>query len=108
MTYLAIITAVPISVIMLLALLGARYIPNKRIGLVEKRWSGQGSVPSGLIALSGEAGYQPQVLRGGLHWLMPLQYAVHLLPLVTIPQGKIGYFHQLPLCYGRADRENYR
>ena len=51
----------------------------------------QGSVKSGFIALNGEAGYQPDVLRGGLHYLMPIQYVVHIAPLVTIPQGKIGY-----------------
>lgn len=72
-------------------LLGLRYIRNDRIGIVEKRLSRRGSVTSGLIALEGEAGYQPQVLRGGLHWLMPLQYAVHTAPLVNIPQGRIGY-----------------
>jgi uncharacterized membrane protein YqiK len=31
------------------------------------------------------------VLRGGLHWRMPIQYVVHQMPLVTITQGKIGY-----------------
>ncbi|MBI5202637.1 MAG: flotillin family protein [Elusimicrobia bacterium] len=72
-------------------LLGFRYIRNDRIGIVEKRWSRKGSVKSGLIALEGEAGYQPDVLRGGLHWLMPLQYAVHTAPLVAIGQGRIGY-----------------
>ena len=75
----------------LLALSGIRFIPNNRIGLVEKRFSGKGSIKSGLIALSGEAGYQPQVLRGGLHYLMPIQYVVHIAPLVTITQGKVGY-----------------
>ena len=76
----------------LLYLTGAvRYIPNTRVGVVEKLWSRQGSVPSGLIALNGEAGFQPHVLRGGLHFMMPLQYRVHIMPLVTIPQGKIGY-----------------
>ncbi len=74
-----------------LLLSGIRFIPNNRIGLVEKRFSGKGSVKSGLIALNGEAGYQPQVLRGGLHYLMPIQYVVHTMPLVTISQGKIGY-----------------
>jgi uncharacterized membrane protein YqiK len=58
--------------------------------MVEKRFAGS-SVKSGLIALNGEAGYQPDVLRGGLHWLMPIQYVVHMMPLVTITQGKIGY-----------------
>jgi hypothetical protein len=34
------------------------------VGIVEKLISGRGSVASGLIALSGEAGFQPNVLRG--------------------------------------------
>lgn len=72
-------------------LMGIRYIPNNRIGIVEKRWSRRGSVKSGFIALHDEAGYQPNVLRGGLHYLIPLQYVVHIAPLVTITQGKIGY-----------------
>ena len=41
-----------------------RYIPNNRVGILEKLWSGAGSVKSGLIALNGEAGFQPLVLRG--------------------------------------------
>jgi uncharacterized membrane protein YqiK len=77
--------------IVIFLLTGFRYIPNNKIGVVEKRISGRGSVKSGIIALEGEAGFQPQMLRGGLHYLMPIQYAVHVLPLVTIPQGRIGY-----------------
>ncbi|HRX85402.1 MAG TPA: SPFH domain-containing protein [Phycisphaerae bacterium] len=72
-------------------LASVRYIPNKRIGVVEKRWSRKGSVANGLIAVRGEAGFQPAVLRGGLHVLAAVQYKVHVLPLVTIPQGRIGY-----------------
>ncbi|HJV48283.1 MAG TPA: SPFH domain-containing protein [Geothrix sp.] len=68
-----------------------RYIPNNRVGIVEKLISGKGSVKSGLIALNGEAGFQPQLLRGGWHLLTPFQYRIHKMPLVTIPQGKIGY-----------------
>ncbi len=79
------------GLLLLILLFGIRFIPNNRIGLVEKRFGGKGSVKSGLIALHGEAGYQPNVLRGGLHWLMPIQYVVHMMPLVTITQGKIGY-----------------
>lgn len=81
-----------LGVLLFLVLLsGIRFIPNNRIGLVEKRFSGKGSVKTGLIALNGEAGFQPKVLRGGLHYLIPIQYVVHMMPLVTIPQGKIGY-----------------
>ena len=68
-----------------------RYIPNDRLGILEKMWSGQGSVRGGLIALKGEAGFQPEVLRGGFHFFMPFQYRIHRAPLVTIPQGQIGY-----------------
>jgi uncharacterized membrane protein YqiK len=68
-----------------------RYIPNDRIGVLEKLWSRTGSVKEGLIALNGEAGFQPNVLRGGFHFFFPFQYRVHKAPLVTIPQGQIGY-----------------
>ena len=36
------------------------YIPNDKIGIVEKKWSGRGSVQGGFIALHGEAGFQPE------------------------------------------------
>jgi uncharacterized membrane protein YqiK len=68
-----------------------RYVRNNRVAVVEKLWSGSGSLPGGLIALNGEAGYQPDVLRGGYHFFFPFQYRVHSQPLVTIPQGQIGY-----------------
>lgn len=83
--------AIPATLVVGFLLAGIRYIPNDRIGIVEKRWSARGSVPSGLIALRGEAGFQPRILRGGLHWKMPIQYVVHRMPLVTIAQGSIGY-----------------
>lgn len=78
--------------ILIFALAGVKFIPNNRIGILEKRFSTKGSVKSdSFIALNREAGYQPELLRGGLMWLMPFQFKVHLAPLVTIPQGQIGY-----------------
>lgn len=68
-----------------------RYIGNNRVAVVEKLWSGKGSIAGGLIALKGEAGFQPDVLRGGLHFFFPFQYRLHIQSLVTIPQGRIGY-----------------
>ncbi len=68
-----------------------RYIPNNRVGIVEKLFSMKGSVRGGIIALGGEAGYQPEVLRGGWHVMKPFIYRIHKVPLVTIPQGSIGY-----------------
>ena len=69
------------------------YIPNDRIGIVEKLWSPNGSLTEGaVIALHGEAGYQADILRGGIHFgLWRWQYTIHKFPLVTIKQGKIGY-----------------
>ncbi len=76
-------------------LLGVRYIPHTRIGLVEKLWSRTGSLTGGnIIALTGEAGFQSEILRGGMHWLyFPWQYRIHRQPLVTISEGKTGYVY---------------
>ena len=91
MTVLVFVGYVVFGILFLIMLSGIRFIPNNRIGVIEKRFSGKGSVKSGFIAMNGEAGYQPRILRGGLHYLMPIQYVVHMMPLVTISQGKIGY-----------------
>ena len=88
---LILIPVILVALAVLVLLSGIRVIPNTRIGIVEKRFSPKGSVKSGFIALNGEAGFQPKVLRGGIHYLTPFQYVVHTAPLVTIPQGKIGY-----------------
>src|SRR5215468_6737519 len=87
---LIVVLALAAAVLVLLSN-SIRYIANNRIAIVEKLWSSKGSVKGGLIALNGEAGYQPEVLRGGLHFLFPFQYRLHVHPLVTIPQGRIGY-----------------
>jgi uncharacterized membrane protein YqiK len=81
--------------LLLAAWLTVRYIPNQRVGVVEKLWSSSGSVSEGrIIALNGEAGYQADLLRGGIHFgLWRWQYRVHKVSLVTIPQSKIGYVY---------------
>ncbi len=92
MTYvLGTLAIVAVIYFLLGSITGIRLIPNNRVGIVEKRFSRRGSLKQGFIALSGEAGFQPQLLRGGLHFLMPVQYRVHVTSLVTIPQGKMGY-----------------
>lgn len=68
-----------------------RYIPNDRIGVVEKLWSSSGSVKAGLLALHGEAGLQPDLRRGGFHFFAPFQFRVHIHPMVSVTQGRIGY-----------------
>lgn len=68
-----------------------RYIPNNQVGIVEKLWTTKGSIEGGFIALNGEAGYEPEVLRGGLHVFFPFMYRIHKSDLVTVGQGKIAY-----------------
>jgi uncharacterized membrane protein YqiK len=68
-----------------------RYIPNNQVGIVEKLWTSKGSIKGGFIALHGEAGYEPEVLRGGLHVFFPFMYRIHKSDLVTVGQGKIAY-----------------
>ncbi|HDR9284862.1 TPA: flotillin family protein, partial [Burkholderia vietnamiensis] len=88
-----------------------RYIPDDRVGVVEKLWSRSGSVQSGLLALAGEAGFQPELLRGGFHFFAPFQYRVHIHPMVSVTQGKIGYVfardgRDLPAGQTLADNAN--
>jgi uncharacterized membrane protein YqiK len=75
--------------------MGLRYIPNNFVGIVEKLWSRSGSVPDGrIIAIHDEAGFQSDLLRGGFHFgLWRWQYRLHRVPLVTIPQSRIGYVY---------------
>lgn len=105
-----------IAVILAIALLVwisgiIRYIPNDRVGVVEKLWSLNGSVKSGLLALSGEAGFQPDLRRGGFHFFAPFQYRVHIHSMVSVTQGKIGYVfardgRDLPAGQTLADNSN--
>lgn len=92
------ISVVLLGCLVMLLLVGwccFRYIPNNSVGVVEKLWSGSGSVAEGqIIALNDEAGFQADLLRGGVHFgYWRWQYAVHQVPLVTISQGKIGYVY---------------
>src|SRR5262249_18454560 len=84
-----------VGVIALVELCGLRIIPNDQVGIVENLWSPKGSVPEGrIIALAGEAGYQVDVLRGGVHFgLWRWKYRIHKIGLVTVPQGQIGYVY---------------
>ena len=84
--------AAVIALLVLIRISGVfRYIPNNQVGIVEKLWSPTGSVTSGFIALNGEAGFGPEVLRGGIHIFMPFTYRIHRSDLVTVGQGRIAY-----------------
>lgn len=70
-----------------------RYVSNTKVGIIEKLWSAKGSLADGeIVALNGEAGFQPNVLRGGLHFgYWRWQYSVHKRSLITVKQGKLAY-----------------
>lgn len=76
-------------------LLGIVYIPHTQIGIIEKIWSGKGSLKEGqIIARDGAAGFQANFLRGGLHFgLYPWQYRIHKEPLVVVGEGKMAYVY---------------
>src|SRR6201990_719082 len=76
-------------------LLGIVYIPHTQVGIIEKIWSGRGSLREGqIIARHFEAGYQARFLRGGIHFgLYPWQYRIHKEPLVVVGEGKMAYVY---------------
>src|SRR6476660_1536778 len=76
-------------------LLGIVYIPHTHVGVIEKIWSGKGSLKEGqIIARNGEAGFQARFLRGGIHFgLYPWQYRIHKEPLVVVGEGKMAYVY---------------
>lgn len=72
-------------------ILGLRVINSNEVAVIEKWWSLKGSLKDAIIALNGEAGYSPDLLRGGIHFKSVLMYKIHRYPLITIPQGQIAY-----------------
>src|SRR3984957_9478125 len=87
------IAAVAVIVLFILIRMAnvVRYIPNNQVGIVEKLWAVRGSIKSGFIPLHGEAGFQPDILRGGIHFFLPFMYSIHKSDLVTVGQGRIAY-----------------
>ena len=53
-----------VAVFVILKIVGFRVIRPDQVGIVEKWWSPKGSLKDNIIALHGEAGFQPY-RRGG-------------------------------------------
>ena len=83
------------GLLLLAWLLGVRYIPHNKVGIIEKLWSAQGSLKHGqIISADGRAGFQAALLRGGIHFgYYPWQYRLHMEPLVQVSESKIGYVY---------------
>ena len=88
---LLVVAAVLVLYLLIFKILGLRVIHSDEVAVVEKWWSVHGSLKNAIIALNGEAGYAPDVLRGGMHFRTALMYKIHRYPLITIPQGQIAY-----------------
>jgi uncharacterized membrane protein YqiK len=87
--------AIVLFLLCLPRLLGIIYIPHTQVGIIEKIWSGKGSLREGqIIARNSEAGFQAKFLRGGIHFgLYPWQYRIHKEPLVVVAEGKMAYVY---------------
>lgn len=88
---LYILVAVVVLYLLIFQIFGLRIIGSNEVAVVEKWWSRKGSLKDSIIALHGEAGYAPDLLRGGMHFKSALMYKIHKYPLITVPQGQIAY-----------------
>ena len=78
--------------IILFKVLGLTVIGSDEVAVIEKWWSLKGNLPQGqLISINGEAGFQPDVLRAGIHILPRFIYKVHKYKMIVVPQGQMGY-----------------
>jgi len=94
-TVILVILGTLVALVVIPWLAGVRYIPHNKVGIVEKLWSPGGSLTGGrIIALEGEAGFQADLLRGGIHvGFFPWQYRIHKEPLVMVSESKVGYIY---------------
>ncbi len=88
---IGIVAGIIVLYIFIAKILGLRVINPNEVAVVEKWWSFRGSLKDSIIALNGEAGYVPDLLRGGIHFRTVLMFRIHRYPLITIPQGQIAY-----------------
>jgi hypothetical protein len=91
--YIVFAVSVGVASVFLVAwLAGVRYIPHSRVGIVEKLWSGHGSLTQGrIVALNGEAGFRQPVKGRPAFGLLPPQYRIHKEPLVMISKVRSVY-----------------
>lgn len=81
---------VPVLIVLVVVLKSLVSIGETEMGLVTKRFALKKLSGSNPIAFHGEAGYQKDVLRAGLRFVLWPLYSVKKFPLVQIPSGQIG------------------
>lgn len=85
------VVAIIIVLFIILKVLGIVIIGSDEVGISEKWWSPRGTLNKQILALKGESGFQPDLLRAGFHLKTPLMFKIHRASLITIAQGKIAY-----------------
>lgn len=87
------IFTIMIIVLVLLAayiLVGPVLISSDDVAVIEKRF-GRHLKNGDFIALHGEAGFQADILRTGLHFKCRIIYKIRKCPMITIKQDEMGY-----------------
>lgn len=81
----------PVIIIATWLFLGMKFIREREVGIVVKRFALRNLPPGQIIALRGEAGIQADVLSPGLHFFYWFwQYSVSRTGLVEVPQDHIA------------------
>lgn len=88
---IGVILIIILAIILVMTIVGPVVVGSEEVAIVEKKFSSKSLQNGAFIATDGEAGYQSDVLRAGLHFKNRIIYKIHKCPLITIKQGKIGY-----------------
>jgi hypothetical protein len=65
------------------------YVAPGQMAIINAK-SGEALAPGQILAKPGQQGIQEQVLGEGRHFLNPWLYEIKIVPVVTIPPGKVG------------------
>jgi uncharacterized membrane protein YqiK len=114
---LALAVGALVSLIVFFSAASVRFIGADSVGIVVKNVGSKSLDGSSYIATDGEKGVQADVLSPGWHlWYWPFIYDVEVVPLVEVPEGKVGLIETkdgLPLDEGQVfapewDRETFQ
>ncbi|MEO6397548.1 MAG: SPFH domain-containing protein [Tepidiformaceae bacterium] len=102
MPLVPLIVAAVILAVLLILIVGGHMLVNiggQQIGVLERRYLGQGLPEGRVIAMKGQIGIQARVLAPGLHFLPPFLYAVRKDVMILIEQDQVGLVESID---GRA------
>ena len=65
------------------------YVNHDQMAVITAK-AGDPLPPGQILARTGQKGVQEQVLGEGRHFLNPIMYERHIMPVIVIPPGKVG------------------